>query len=153
MDSLHKIWKFGIFSHFLHVHISNVTSIQCMCHILCWRRHSFLLVYYLLTANIKYCLPCFCLTLTIYSISLNRIFYPFVVIHILSSSVSKKKLSYCDARSSLLLCKNFIVAHYSKSIKDINTKLGIFAQQDKVQLQVKGRNSECYIFRVMPFFN
>ena len=41
--------------------------------------------------------------------------------------------------SSLLLasCKNFKVAHYSESIKDINTKLGILAHHDKVQLQDK----------------
>ena len=38
--------------------------------------------------------------------------------------------------SSKLLCKNFNVAHYSKSIKDVNTKLGILAHHDKMQLQL-----------------
>ena len=37
--------------------------------------------------------------------------------------------------SSLLSCKNFNVAHYSKSINDINTKLGILAHYEKMQLQ------------------
>ena len=49
------------------------------------------------------------------------------------------------------MCKNFNVAHYSKSIKGINTKLGILTQQDKVQLQDKGHNSESYIFELCPF--
>ena len=52
------------------------------------------------------------------------------------------------ARSSLLLCKNFTVAHYSISIKCINTKLGILAHHDKIQLVGKGYNSESYIFSV-----
>ena len=47
--------------------------------------------------------------------------------------------------SSLLLsslsCKNFTLAHYSKNIKGINTKLGILAHHDKAQLQDKGHNS------------
>ena len=47
-------------------------------------------------------------------------------------------------------CKNFNVAHYSKSIKDITTKQ-ILAQHDKVQLQDKGHNYENYCFGVMPF--
>ena len=49
-------------------------------------------------------------------------------------------------------CKNLNVAHYSKSIKDINTKLGILAHHDKVQLQDKGHNSESYSFKVMSLF-
>ena len=32
----------------------------------------------------------------------------------------------------LLSCKNFSVAHYSKSIKGINTKLGIIAHHDNM---------------------
>ena len=63
------------------------------------------------------------------------------------------------ASSSLLLpssCKNFNVAHYSKNIKGINTKVGILANHDKshkMQLQDKGYNSESYNFGVMPLFN
>ena len=58
------------------------------------------------------------------------------------------------ARSSLLSsCKNFNVANYSKSIKDINTKLGSLADHDKLQLHGKVHNSESYIFGVMPLFN
>ena len=34
--------------------------------------------------------------------------------------------------------QNFNVAHYSKSIIGINTKLGILADHDKMQLQDKG---------------
>ena len=39
----------------------------------------------------------------------------------------------------MILCsvknlKNLNVAHYSKNIKDINTKLGILAHHDKMQL-------------------
>ena len=49
-------------------------------------------------------------------------------------------------------CKNFNVAHYSKSIKGINTKLGILAHHEKMQLQDKGHNSENYILRVMSLF-
>ena len=62
---------------------------------------------------------------------------------IFNSSVSKKK--------SLSSCKNFNVAHYLKSITDINSKLGILAHHDKMQLQDKGHNSECCIFGVSPF--
>ena len=47
------------------------------------------------------------------------------------------------ARLSLLLCKNFNLAHYSKSIKA--TKLGVLVHLDKVLLQDKGYNSESYI--------
>ena len=53
----------------------------------------------------------------------------------------------------LLLCKNFNVAHYSKSIKGIKIKLGILAHHDKMQLQGKGHNSVSYINGVMPLFN
>ena len=37
-----------------------------------------------------------------------------------------------------LPCKNIYAAHYSKSIKGINTKLGILAHYDKMPLQDKG---------------
>ena len=47
-------------------------------------------------------------------------------------------------------CNNFNVAHYSKSTIGINTKLGILAHHDKVQLQDKGHNSESCSFGVMP---
>ena len=52
---------------------------------------------------------------------------------------------------SLLSCNNLNVAHYSKSIKVINTKLGvlgILAYQDKVQLHDMGHNPENYMFVV-----
>ena len=69
------------------------------------------------------------------------------------------KLGICDRTRSLLFLffmslsfKNFNVAHYSKSIKGINTKLGILAHHDKMQLLGKGHNSESYISRVMPLF-
>ena len=53
------------------------------------------------------------------------------------------------ARSLLLSgCKIFNVARYSKSRKGINSKPGILAYYDKMQLQDKGHNSES--FRVMP---
>ena len=42
----------------------------------------------------------------------------------------------------LSLCKNFSEADYSKSIKGINTKLGILARHDKEQLQDKGHQTE-----------
>ena len=48
------------------------------------------------------------------------------------------------ARSSL--CKNINVARYSKSIKGINTKFGILAHHDKMQLQEQEHSSESYIF-------
>ena len=56
-------------------------------------------------------------------------------------------LSYYDC-----WCKSFNVAHYSISIKDINTKLRILAHHNKLQLQDKGHNSESYSFDVVPFF-
>ena len=40
-----------------------------------------------------------------------------------------------------------------KSTQSINTKLGILAHHDKVQLQDKGHNSESCSFRVMTLFN
>ena len=54
---------------------------------------------------------------------------------------------------NVLSCKNFNVAHYSKSIKGINTKLGTLAHHDNMQLQDKGHNTEFFSFGVMPFFN
>ena len=44
------------------------------------------------------------------------------------------------------------VARYSKRIKGINTKLGILAHHDKMQLQDNGYDSKSYIFGVMPLF-
>ena len=55
--------------------------------------------------------------------------------------------------SLLLLCKNINVSHYSKSIEGIDTKLKTLAHHDKMQLHVKGHNSESYIFGVMLLFN
>ena len=52
---------------------------------------------------------------------------------------------------SLPSCINFNIAHYSKNITGINTKPGILAHHDQVQLQDKGHNSESYISGVMPF--
>ena len=49
-----------------------------------------------------------------------------------------------------LSCKDFNVAHYSKSTEDIGTKLGMLAHHDNVQLQEKGHNSESCSFGVMP---
>ena len=42
-----------------------------------------------------------------------------------------------------LSCSDFNVAHYSKTIKSINTKLGILADHDKVQLKDKGKLYFC----------
>ena len=56
-----------------------------------------------------------------------------------------------ERSSSLsLFCKNFNVAHYSKSFKGVDTKLGILAHHDKMQWQDKGHNSESCNFGVMP---
>ena len=55
------------------------------------------------------------------------------------------------ARSSSS-CKNFKVVCYSKILKGIDTKLGILAHHDRLQLQDKGHNSESYIFGVMSPF-
>ena len=41
---------------------------------------------------------------------------------------------------SLSQCKNFNIAHYLKSIEVIDTKLGVLAHHDKMQLQDKGHN-------------
>ena len=64
--------------------------------------------------------------------------------------VEKVDLLWMVARSSSFSCKNFNIAQYSKSIKGINTKLGILANYDKVQLQGKWHNSKSYSFEVMP---
>ena len=52
---------------------------------------------------------------------------------------------------SLSSFRNFNVAHYLKSVKGMNTKLGIFAHHNKMQLQGKGHNSESYLFASFPF--
>ena len=68
----------------------------------------------------------------------------------------RKSQAIVIARSSSLLLsffKNFNVAHYSKNIKNINSKLGILAHHDKVQLQGKGHNFESYRFGVMCLCN
>ena len=57
-------------------------------------------------------------------------------------------LAIVIARSLLLLN----VAHFSKSIKSINTIHGALAHHDKMQLQDKWHNSDSYSFRVTPFF-
>ena len=74
---------------------------------------------------------------------------------IFSLSFRRNSWAIVITRSSLSAasCKNFNVAHYSKSIKDISTKLGIVAHHDNVQFQGKGHNCESYIFAVMPLFN
>ena len=48
-----------------------------------------------------------------------------------------------------LQCKNFNLAHYSKSIKGTNTILGILANHDKVQLQDK-HNSKAIFLELCP---
>ena len=84
-------------------------------------------------------------------LSLNEGFFAF-----LACIFWRKSQAIVIARSSLLLllsCKNFNVAHYSKSIKGINTKLGIFAHHDKVQFQDKGDITlKDNSFGVMPLF-
>ena len=55
--------------------------------------------------------------------------------------------------SSLSSCKNFNVAHYSKSTEGINIKLGILAHHDNVQLQDKWHNSESCSVGVLPLFH
>ena len=49
-------------------------------------------------------------------------------------------------------CKHFNVAH-SKTADGINTKIGILAHHDKVQLHEKGHNYESCGFGVMPLVN
>ena len=76
---------------------------------------------------------------------------------IFSSSVSQKKCqAIVIARLLFLLsstsCKNFNVAHLSKSIIGINTKIGMLAHREKMQLQNMEHNSESYISGVMPLF-
>ena len=67
------------------------------------------------------------------------------------SSVLKKSQAIVIFRSPWHSCaKTFNVVHYSKSIIGINTKLGILADHDKVQLQGKGHNSKIIAFKVMP---
>ena len=51
--------------------------------------------------------------------------------------------------SSSVSCKNFNVAHYSKSLKGINTKHGILAHQDKMQLKDKGHNSVAIVLKLV----
>ena len=58
-----------------------------------------------------------------------------------------------SSQSLSLSHKNFNVAHYSKSVEDINTKLGLFVHHDKMQLQDKGHNFESHSFGVMSLFN
>ena len=55
------------------------------------------------------------------------------------------------ARSSSLWCKIFNVAHYSKSIKCINTKLRILVHDNKMQLQDKGNNYKNIVLELCPF--
>ena len=47
--------------------------------------------------------------------------------------------------------QNFNIAHYSKSIKGIDTKFGILAHHGKVHLQDKGNNSDSYILELCPY--
>ena len=56
----------------------------------------------------------------------------------------------CSRRNS---CRCHAKTHYLKSIKGINTKLGILAHHDKMQLQDKEHNSDSYHFGVMSLFN
>ena len=73
---------------------------------------------------------------------------------LLACLFQRKSQAIVIARSSLLSspCKNFNVAHYSKSNKGINSRLGIPAHCDEIQLQDKGHSSESYSFGVMPLF-
>ena len=48
-------------------------------------------------------------------------------------------------------CKNFSEADYSKTIKGINTKLGILAHHDKMQLQDKGIKLKAIVLESCPF--
>ena len=54
-----------------------------------------------------------------------------------------------SARSSSSSCKNFYVAHYSKSIEGINTKHGILAHHDRMQLY--GITLKDIILKFCPF--
>ena len=62
----------------------------------------------------------------------------------------KKCQAIVIAGSALLSSCKTNIAHYLKSIKDINTKLKILAPYDKMQLQDKEHKSERYNFGVMP---
>ena len=86
--------------------------------------------------------------LKIYDIVLNLDHANFALMF-LACLFWRKSWAVAITRSSLL-CKIFNVAHYSKSIKAIKTKL---VHYGKMQLQDKGRNSENYSFGVMPLFN
>ena len=71
--------------------------------------------------------------------------YSLLLLAFLARLFLKKSRAIVIARSLLSSsCKNFNVAHYSKSIKGINTKLGMVAHHDKMQLEEKGHNSESY---------
>ena len=61
----------------------------------------------------------------------------------------RKSQSIVITRSS---CKNFNVAHFSKSTQDINAKLGTIAHHDKMELPDNGHKSESYISGVMALF-
>ena len=56
-----------------------------------------------------------------------------------------------DCCRFLLLYKNFNVAHNSKSVKGINTKFGILAHHDKLQMQDKGMNLKIQFWSYAPF--
>ena len=66
-------------------------------------------------------------------------FYIFI-----SFQINVNRVSFLESRaivitrSSSSSCKNFNVDYCSKIIKGINTKLGILAHYDKVQMQGKG---------------
>ena len=70
-----------------------------------------------------------------------------------SQAIVIAKLLLLLSSSAAVLCKDFNVAHYSKSTLGITTKVRILAHHDKVQLQVKGHKSEIYSFGVMSLFN
>ena len=71
-----------------------------------------------------------------------------------SSSVSKKKSSYCDRWVVVVIVVVGVVQkHYSKSTLGIKIKLGILAHHDKVQLQDMMHNSDSCSFGVMPLVN
>ena len=84
----------------------------------------------------------------------NRLSSIFLGIFILfcKSGFLKKKSCYCDRKIIIVVVMKKLknVAHYSKSTWGINTKLGIHAHVDKVQLQYKGHNSESCSFALVP---
>ena len=73
------------------------------------------------------------------------------VLIFLACMFRRKGRAIVNARLSSLssLCKNFNVAHYSKSIEGIKTRLAHF---DKMLSQDKWHNSESYGFELCPFF-